>query len=69
MLWTLSFPPFFLFSSQNVPMQVTKLMERVEAAFVKHFANGNHRKGINILRPKSKREKHRTTFLLGKISL
>ncbi|KAG8659546.1 phosphate transporter PHO1 homolog 9 isoform X2 [Manihot esculenta] len=44
--------------------EVTKLMERVEAAFVKHFANGNHRKGINILRPKSKREKHRTTFLL-----
>ncbi|KAF2313597.1 hypothetical protein GH714_012327 [Hevea brasiliensis] len=45
--------------------EVTKLMERVEATFVKHFANGNHRKGMNTLRPKAKREKHRTTFSLG----
>ncbi|XP_021617551.1 phosphate transporter PHO1 homolog 9 isoform X2 [Manihot esculenta] len=45
--------------------EVTKLMERVEATFIKHFANGNHRKGMNTLRPKAKREKHRTTFSLG----
>ncbi|KAK7295400.1 hypothetical protein RJT34_18307 [Clitoria ternatea] len=45
--------------------EVHRLMERVEHAFIKHFANGNHRKGMNILRPTAKRERHRTTFLLG----
>ncbi|XP_058736386.1 phosphate transporter PHO1 homolog 9-like [Vicia villosa] len=45
--------------------EVTRLMDRVEHAFIKHFANGNHRKGMNILRPTMKRERHRTTFLLG----
>ncbi|KAH7554559.1 hypothetical protein ACOSP7_028017 [Xanthoceras sorbifolium] len=45
--------------------EVTKLMERVEATFVKHFANGNHSKGMDTLRPKAKRETHRITFFLG----
>ncbi|RVW30470.1 Phosphate transporter PHO1-like 9 [Vitis vinifera] len=36
--------------------KVTKLVERVEATFIKHFANGNHRKGMDILRPKAKRK-------------
>ncbi|KAF8390162.1 hypothetical protein HHK36_024684 [Tetracentron sinense] len=45
--------------------EVTKLMERVEATFIKHFSNSNRSKGINILRPKAKRERHRTTFLSG----
>ncbi|XP_042498011.1 phosphate transporter PHO1 homolog 3-like isoform X2 [Macadamia integrifolia] len=45
--------------------EVTRLMERVEATFIKHFSNSNHRKGINILRPKEKRERHRTTFSIG----
>ncbi|KAK2655611.1 hypothetical protein Ddye_008663 [Dipteronia dyeriana] len=45
--------------------EVNKLMERVEATFVKHFANGNHRKGMNTLRPKAKRERHTITFFLG----
>ncbi|KAF3444793.1 hypothetical protein FNV43_RR14486 [Rhamnella rubrinervis] len=45
--------------------EVTRLMERVEATFVKHFANGNHRRGMNTLRPKAKRERHRITFFLG----
>lgn len=45
--------------------EVTKLMEKVEAAFVKHFANGNHRKGMDILRPKVRRERHRITFFYG----
>ncbi|KAK3199377.1 hypothetical protein Dsin_022792 [Dipteronia sinensis] len=45
--------------------EVTKLMKRVEATFVKHFANGNHRKGMNTLRPKAKRERHTITFFLG----
>lgn len=50
----------------SCPVQVSRVMERVEHAFVKHFANGNHRKGMNILRPTAKRERHRITFLLGK---
>jgi hypothetical protein len=45
--------------------EVTKLIERVEATFIKHFANGNRSKGMNILRPKPRRERHRTTFSLG----
>lgn len=45
--------------------EVNRLMERVEHAFIKHFANGNHRKGMNTLRPTAKRERHRITFLLG----
>ncbi|KAK2413033.1 phosphate transporter PHO1 protein [Trifolium repens] len=45
--------------------KVNRLIERVEHAFIKHFANGNHRKGMNTLRPTAKRERHRKTFLLG----
>ncbi|KAG6647332.1 hypothetical protein I3843_07G070500 [Carya illinoinensis] len=45
--------------------EVTKLMERTEAAFIKHFSNSNRTKGMNILRPKAKRERHRTTFSMG----
>ncbi|KAL5807813.1 hypothetical protein ACOSQ3_028504 [Xanthoceras sorbifolium] len=45
--------------------EVTKLVERVEATFVKHFANGNHRKGMDTLRPKAKKERHTITFFLG----
>ncbi|XP_062106606.1 phosphate transporter PHO1 homolog 3-like [Humulus lupulus] len=48
--------------------EVSKLMERVEPTFIKHFANGNRAKGMNTLRPKTKRERHRTTFLLGFLS-
>ncbi|XP_048230137.1 phosphate transporter PHO1 homolog 9 [Ricinus communis] len=46
-------------------VEVSKLMERVEATYIKHFANGNRSKGMSILRPKTKREKHRITFSLG----
>ncbi|XP_028118327.1 phosphate transporter PHO1 homolog 3-like isoform X2 [Camellia sinensis] len=45
--------------------EVTKLMERVETTFIKHFSNSNRRKGLNILRPQAKRERHRVTFTLG----
>ncbi|KAL1202615.1 Phosphate transporter PHO1-like protein [Cardamine amara subsp. amara] len=45
--------------------EVMRLMERVEATFVKHFANANRAKGMNILRPKAKRERHRITFSTG----
>ncbi|XP_073136539.1 phosphate transporter PHO1 homolog 3 [Henckelia pumila] len=45
--------------------KVTKLMERVEVIFIKHFANSNRSKGMNVLRPKARREKHRVTFSMG----
>lgn len=44
-------------------------MERVEATFIKHFANANRTKAMNILRPQAKRERHRTTFSTGKRSV
>ncbi|KAL0732865.1 hypothetical protein Bca4012_009075 [Brassica carinata] len=45
--------------------EVVRLMERVEATFVKHFANANRTKGMNILRPKAKKERHILTFSTG----
>ncbi|CAM8885718.1 unnamed protein product [Rhodiola kirilowii] len=30
---------------------VVRLMDRVDAAFIKHFTNSNRSKGMNILRP------------------
>ncbi|CAH2044974.1 unnamed protein product [Thlaspi arvense] len=48
--------------------EVSRLMSRVEATFIKHFANGNHREGMKCLRPKAKREKHRITYFLGFLS-
>ncbi|KAM7461984.1 hypothetical protein LguiA_030105 [Lonicera macranthoides] len=45
--------------------EVTRLIERVEATFIKHFSNGNRRKGMKLLRPTAKREKHRITFTVG----
>ncbi|XP_023638797.1 phosphate transporter PHO1 homolog 6 [Capsella rubella] len=45
--------------------EVMRLMENVEATFIKHFTNGNRTKGMNILRPKPKRERHRLTFSTG----
>ncbi|CAM8996744.1 unnamed protein product [Rhodiola kirilowii] len=44
---------------------ISKLMERVEATFIKHFSNGNRRKGMNKLRPQRKRERHRVTWFSG----
>ncbi|GMI99211.1 hypothetical protein like AT3G29060 [Hibiscus trionum] len=46
-------------------VEVTKLLEKVEETYVKHFANGNHRKGLKTLRPQAKKERHRITFLYG----
>ncbi|KAH6792002.1 EXS family protein [Perilla frutescens var. hirtella] len=45
--------------------EVNKLIERLESTFIKHFSNGNRRKGMKSLKPGHKREKHRTTFFLG----
>ncbi|KAK4481586.1 hypothetical protein RD792_012488 [Penstemon davidsonii] len=45
--------------------EVSKLMERVEATFIKHFSNSNRSKGMNTLRPKAKKEKHRITLAMG----
>ncbi|KAI3908390.1 hypothetical protein MKW92_036945 [Papaver armeniacum] len=45
--------------------EVTRLMERVEATYIKHFSNANRSKGISALKPKARPERHRTTFCLG----
>ncbi|CAL5437705.1 unnamed protein product [Camellia sinensis] len=44
--------------------EVNKLMDGVQATFIKHFSNSNRSKGMNILKPKVKRERHRITFFL-----
>ncbi|KAL3654250.1 Phosphate transporter PHO1 3 [Castilleja foliolosa] len=45
--------------------EMSKLMERVEVTFIKHFSNSNRSKGMNILRPQKRRERHRLTFFMG----
>ncbi|KAF3966063.1 hypothetical protein CMV_009798 [Castanea mollissima] len=45
--------------------EITKLMERVEATFIKHFSNSNRTDGMKILRPQAIRERHRITFSTG----
>ncbi|MCL7030075.1 hypothetical protein MKW94_015979 [Papaver nudicaule] len=45
--------------------EITTVLERVEATFVKHFCDSNRRKGMKSLRPTAKKGKHKTTFLLG----
>ncbi|KAF9624826.1 hypothetical protein IFM89_014211, partial [Coptis chinensis] len=45
--------------------EVTRVIERVEVTFIKHFSNSNRSKGMNTLRPKAKKERHGTTFSLG----
>ncbi|CAH2045647.1 unnamed protein product [Thlaspi arvense] len=44
---------------------IMRLMDHVETTFIKHFTNGNRTKGIDILRPKAKRDRHRVTFSTG----
>uniref|UniRef100_M0ZM11 SPX, N-terminal; EXS, C-terminal n=1 Tax=Solanum tuberosum TaxID=4113 RepID=M0ZM11_SOLTU len=48
--------------------EVAKLVERVEVTFIKHFVNGNRRKGMKSLRPQAKRDTHRVTFFMGMFS-
>ncbi|XP_010460272.1 PREDICTED: phosphate transporter PHO1 homolog 7 [Camelina sativa] len=45
--------------------EINKLMLRVESIFVEHFTGLNRSKGMNLLRPKVKKEKHRITFSTG----
>ncbi|XP_028762023.1 phosphate transporter PHO1 homolog 3-like isoform X3 [Neltuma alba] len=45
--------------------EVTRLMERVERTFIKHFSNSNRTNGLNLLRPKPTRARHRITFSTG----
>ncbi|XP_028762025.1 phosphate transporter PHO1 homolog 3 [Neltuma alba] len=45
--------------------EVTRLMEKVEKTFIKHFSNSNRDNGLNLLRPKPTRAKHRITFSTG----
>ncbi|CAN6847845.1 unnamed protein product [Brassica oleracea] len=40
-------------------------MERAAATFIKHFANANRTKRMNILRSKAKPERQRRTFSTG----
>ncbi|KAI3761969.1 hypothetical protein L1987_52392 [Smallanthus sonchifolius] len=47
--------------------EVTKLIERVESAFVKHFCNGNRHQGMSTLKPNTKKKRHRDTFFVGKL--
>ncbi|KAK4346612.1 hypothetical protein RND71_032951 [Anisodus tanguticus] len=49
-------------------VEVLELFARVEATFIKHFVNGNRRKGMKYLRPQGERETHRVTFVLGLFS-
>ncbi|MCL7029356.1 hypothetical protein MKW94_030758 [Papaver nudicaule] len=44
---------------------VTRLMDRVEASFIKHFSKSNRSEGMSILRSKKKEETHVTTFSSG----
>ncbi|XP_022005375.1 phosphate transporter PHO1 homolog 9 isoform X2 [Helianthus annuus] len=45
--------------------EVVKLMERVESAFITHFANANRSLGMKDLRPRAKKDKHGVTFFVG----
>ncbi|XP_057777186.1 phosphate transporter PHO1 homolog 10-like isoform X3 [Salvia miltiorrhiza] len=45
--------------------EVTNLMERVEAVFIKNFLNSNRQEGMKLLRPIRKIERHRITFCSG----
>ncbi|RZC80973.1 hypothetical protein C5167_043528 [Papaver somniferum] len=49
----------------SVTSQITAVLERVEATFVKHFCDSNRRNGMKSLRPTAKKAKHKTTFFLG----
>ncbi|KAL8104627.1 hypothetical protein AgCh_028739 [Apium graveolens] len=44
---------------------ISKLLDRVETTFIRHFANANRKKGLNTLRPRVKKEKHKVTASLG----
>ncbi|XWS10349.1 hypothetical protein CRYUN_Cryun39dG0069500 [Craigia yunnanensis] len=54
-----------MMSTGSASLNVTKLMQRVEATFIKHFSNSNHSEGMNKLRPKTKKERHRISFCTG----
>ncbi|WOH07887.1 hypothetical protein DCAR_0727321 [Daucus carota subsp. sativus] len=45
--------------------EVTKVMDKVEAVFIKHFSNSHRKEGLRILRPTAKRQRHRVTAFLG----
>ncbi|KAL0540681.1 hypothetical protein IC582_020691 [Cucumis melo] len=46
-------------------LEVTRLIERVETVFIKHFADGNRRRGNDILKRKIRSERQGFTFLSG----
>ncbi|RZC72352.1 hypothetical protein C5167_035530 [Papaver somniferum] len=47
---------------------VSRLMDRVEASFIKHFSKSNLSEGMDILSSKKKKERHVTTFFSGLFS-
>ncbi|TMX05686.1 hypothetical protein EJD97_010092 [Solanum chilense] len=45
---------------------VAKLIEILESTFIKHFVNGNQRKGMKFLRRQAKKDTHRVGFFMDK---
>ncbi|KFK29040.1 hypothetical protein AALP_AA7G080800 [Arabis alpina] len=45
--------------------EVNNMILRVESTFIENFANSNRRQGMNLLRPKTNKERHRITFSTG----
>ncbi|XP_023541375.1 phosphate transporter PHO1 homolog 10-like isoform X1 [Cucurbita pepo subsp. pepo] len=48
--------------------EVADLMKMVEITFIKNFSNSNYKEGMKLLKPKTKREKHRVSFSSGFLS-
>lgn len=46
-------------------MQVVRLMDEVESAFVEHFANNDRKKAMKFLRPQQNKDSHMVTFFVG----
>ncbi|KAK7274866.1 hypothetical protein RIF29_15967 [Crotalaria pallida] len=45
--------------------EINCLLEKVESTFIRNFTHSNQRKGRKLLRQKTKRERHSTTFFTG----
>ncbi|KAJ0263300.1 Phosphate transporter PHO1 4 [Hirschfeldia incana] len=45
--------------------EVHKLMLRIESTFIEHFSSSNRSQGMNLLRTKANKERHRITFSTG----
>lgn len=45
--------------------KVVRLMDEVESAFTKHFANNDRKKAMKFLRPHQQKDSHMVTFFVG----